>query len=218
MRYRVQMLVVASLLIGLQSAARAADPYAHVIIVGDSLMATADKDPYTSTTAMLLNVEYGLRTTNISRSGQLLAGAVGADVGGTVAYLTAGSVSKTAVWITLGHNDWFLSRSTQQMGDDYRKLVTSMPVNVDVFCVVPPIAIWDYNHELRNGKPYEHLRNIVRFVAHHFDCQLVETADWVGEQQLFDGSSIPDGVHFSGLAHAIYASKLLATLRRATVP
>ncbi len=213
MRHLVHLLFLASTLIVLESRAQASDPYTHVIIIGDSIMATADKDPYTSTTAMLLNVDYGLRTTNISHSGQLLAGAVGADVGTTVGYLSAGSAEKTAVWITLGHNDWFLSRTTQQMGDDYRKLVTSMPDNVDVFCVAPPIAIWDYSHELRNGQPYEHLRDIVRFVAHYFDCRLVETTDWMDEQQLFDGISMPDGVHFSGLAHAVYAREMLATLR-----
>lgn len=196
----------------------------QVIIIGDSLMAGSLQldDPkaitYRSTTSALLLNDHDLSVHNISLAGQTLLKAVKHKVGNAVNYLTdeGGGNDRTAVVVELAHNDWWYESTLMEIRSNYTALLSQIIQSeaVEVFCMVPVASRWDSTHKLNeHGDSYEDVRNTVRDMASTGLCTLVETRDWFTEADVWDRYIMPDGLHFGGRAHLVYANRLLDAIQ-----
>ena len=195
--------------------------YPTLIIIGDSVMAQSFDGPAT-TVSSLITRDYDWYVVNISNSGQTLLNAVRLEIWKAVEF-TAGDASensgrgpeRVSVAVQLGHNDWFWwGVGPERFEKNYRKLLTevnSLPVTT--YCVVPLPARWDYNGKRNTSNlHYEDIRVIVRELAESGLCRLIETRHWYTEQQVKNGSTMPDALHLSGEGHAIFTKNLMDKL------
>lgn len=190
--------------------------YDHIIIMGDSIMFASKEGP-TTTTAHRIAQDDGLYVTNLSQSAQTMTNAVNLQLWGMVEFLAGSKNSdkkiRKALVIQLAHNDW------GRVGLDVLRVNYLVMLNkvsalhVDTFCVVPVRARWDSEHHTNfEGAEYEDARNTVRELASSGQCELIETEDWFTDTDVFDGYTMPDGLHFGERGHLIFKNRLMEAL------
>jgi lysophospholipase L1-like esterase len=192
-----------------------------LIIVGDSIMAgcadSIDKPPtdYTKTTAHLVALQ-GVRVVNLSRSGNGIWNAVSQRAEGGINF-TQGGKDGTAVWITLGVNDFAYGLSTlEQYRERYLTFLSRIEPSPAqrIFCVTPLKSGFDLKSpEDAERSSLEDYRQVVREVAGAGHCLLVDTAEWFDAAEVNDGCSMPDTLHLGVDGHAHYAKNLLEQIR-----
>lgn len=194
----------------------------QVIILGDSIMHTSHSESGTntySTTAAILQQAHGMHVTNISLSGQTVQDAAASGVGGAVNYLTNHGHSKlgTAVWIEIGVNDWiFFHRSPEEFAADYTQLLSSIERGpyVTIYCVSMLASFFDAEHWVAaNGTTLDNMRAVVRDIGNSGLCQYVDTSKWFSTAEIYDGYTMPDGLHLGSTGHTKYSNLLLETIK-----
>jgi hypothetical protein len=121
-----------------------------LIIVGDSIMAGCaasiiQPSPDYSMTAAHLVAKQGVRVVNLSRSGNSIMTAEIQRVDGGIRF-TQGDKRGTAIWITLGVNDFLWGFSTlKQYRERYLTVLSRIePVPAQkIFCATPLISSFD---------------------------------------------------------------------------
>ncbi|MCX2979740.1 SGNH/GDSL hydrolase family protein [Halieaceae bacterium IMCC14734] len=192
-----------------------------LIIVGNSIMAGCMASlhqpycDYSMTTAHLI-AEQGLRVVNLSRSGNTIASANAQRVDGGINF-TQGDERGTAIWITLGANDFIWgSSSIEQYRNHYLTLLNRIDriAKQKIFCATPLMSGFDYDHRTSSeGTTYEDYRQVVRDIAGEGQCTLVETSQWFTSAEIYDEFEMPDTLHLGKDGHIHYAKHLLETIR-----
>ena len=192
-----------------------------LIIIGDSIMAgcfdSVDQPnaDYSMTTAHLV-AQRGVRVVNLSRGGNSMMTAVAQRVDGGVNF-TQSNIGGTAIWITLGANDFIWGKTTtKEYRDNYLTVLSRInPLpKQKLFCVTPLISGFDYEHRLNpKGETYEEYRQVVRDIATEGHCNLVDTSLWFSSTDVFDECNMPDSVHLGEEGHKQYSEFLLETIR-----
>jgi lysophospholipase L1-like esterase len=192
-----------------------------LIIVGNSIMAgcmDSSNQPhadYSMTTAHLI-AEQGVRVVNLSRSGNTMALANTQRVDGGINF-TQGGERGTAIWITLGGNDFIWGASSlEQYRNHYLTLLSRIDriAKQTIFCATPLVSGFDYDHRISSeGATYEDYRQVVRDIAEEGQCTLVETSQWFTSTEIYDEYHMPDTLHLSKDGHIHYTNHLLETIR-----
>lgn len=191
--------------------------YLHVIILGDSIMFHSAGGPH-STAAHLIARDDNLYVTNLSQSGQTMGSAVEHQLWGMIEFLVRRKQPEkkktSALVIQLGHNDFF-QYGSELLKENYTIMLEKVSeLHVDTFCVVPVRARWDSEqHTNQYGAEYEEARNVVREIALSGLCELIETEDWFTDTDVFDGYTMPDGLHFGERGHLVFKNRLMEFLR-----
>lgn len=195
--------------------------YAKFIFIGDSLL--DDWNPWTPfnlMTSELIENEEQRPVLNIALGGQRLHSAVSDNVAGAINFYTGhGSHSPMAVFVELAHNDWAFAKYTlDEYYDNYVTLLSSIEDRndvIDLYCIVPIVARHDYEHPVNpHGETYDDVRETVRRVADTGLCELIETASWYDEGDIYDTLLFPDGLHMGPGAHRKYKDGLMIALGR----
>lgn len=194
-----------------------------LIIVGDSIMAGCAESinqpspGYTMTTAHLV-AQQGVRVVNLSRSGNSISTAESQRVDGGINF-TQGGERGTAIWITLGVNDFLWEISTlEQYRDRYLTVLSRIETTPaqKIFCATPLKTGYDYEHRTNTeGATLEDYRQIVRDIAAAGHCALVDTSQWFNATDIYDECNMPDTLHLGEDGHIRYTSKLLEEIRDA---
>lgn len=192
-----------------------------LIIVGDSIMAGC-KDSidqphadYSMTSAHLV-ASQGVHVVNLSRSGNNMWLADSQRVDGGINF-TQGGKRGTAIWITLGVNDflWEIS-SLEEFRDRYLKVLSrieTIPAQ-KIFCATPLMSGHDYQHRTSTeGATLEDYRQIVRDIAAAGHCALVDTSQWFSATEIYDECNMPDTLHLGEDGHRRYTNMLLEEIR-----
>ncbi len=158
----------------------------------------------------------GLRVVNLSRSGNSMWNAVSQRAEGGINF-TQGGKDGTAVWITLGVNDFAYGLSTAaQFRERYLTFLDRIePAPAQkIFCVTPLMSGFDdRQHDSVETASLEDYRQVVRDIAGTGHCALVDTSGWFDAADVHDGCSMPDTLHLGPEGHARYAEKLLEQIR-----
>jgi lysophospholipase L1-like esterase len=192
-----------------------------LIIVGDSIMAgcaesiNQPRPDYTMTTAHLV-AQKGVRVVNLSNSGASIWTAETKRVDGGINF-TQGGKHGTAIWITLGTNDFIWDMSTlEQYRDRYLTVLSRIePIPAQkIFCVTPLMSGFDYAHRTNTeGATLEDYRQIVRDIAAAGHCALVDTSQWFNSADISDECHLPDQLHLGEDGHIDYSEYLLEEVR-----